>query len=196
MLSDQNANGGPKGAKEQALQMEGTAFWAHRRILLAPGPRADSKMWGFPLPLTPLAIPALELHYQTEFCAAHRLFRADWSEQKNQEVFGICANPNGHGHNYFLRVSVRGEIQAETGMVMNFLELQELVAEQILKWVDHRNLDKDVPFLQGCISTAENLLQIFWQRLAPHLPAGVELAALELRESRDFSCTYTGPKNA
>lgn len=135
----------------------------------------------------------MEIRYQTEFCAAHRLFREEWSEQRNSEVFGICANPNGHGHNYQLSVAVRGPVQAETGMVMDFLALTGLVQERIVKWVDHRNLDLDVPFLKGTISTAENLLVAFWKQLEPGLPEGVVLASLSLGESRDYSCHYFGP---
>ncbi|MFK5957136.1 MAG: 6-carboxytetrahydropterin synthase [Planctomycetota bacterium] len=136
----------------------------------------------------------MEIRYQAEFCAAHRLFREDWSEQRNTEVFGICANPHGHGHNYQLMVCVRGPIQEETGMVMNFLALTALVQERILRWVDHRNLDLDVPFLSGKISTAENLLVAFWEQLEGGLPQAVALASLSLGESRDYSCHYYGPQ--
>ena len=137
----------------------------------------------------------MEIRYQTEFCAAHRLFREEWSEQRNTQVFGICANPNGHGHNYQLSVSVRGPIQEETGMVMDFLALTALVQEKIVRWVDHRNLDIDVPFLKGTISTAENLLVAFWKQLEHGLPEGVALACLSLGESRDYSCHYYGPEH-
>ncbi|MHC4823291.1 MAG: 6-pyruvoyl trahydropterin synthase family protein [Planctomycetota bacterium] len=135
----------------------------------------------------------MELQHQVEFCAAHRLARAEWSEQRNREVFGICANPNGHGHNYLLRVTVSGEVDVETGMVMDFLALSGLVKERILDKVDHRNLELDVPFLNGILTTAENLLKVFWEELQDGLPAGVTLQTLWLQESRDYSCTYTGP---
>jgi 6-pyruvoyltetrahydropterin/6-carboxytetrahydropterin synthase len=137
----------------------------------------------------------MELQYQAEFCAAHRLAREEWSEERNQEVFGACANPNGHGHNYLLRVTVTGDVDAETGMVMDFLVLASLVKERILDRVDHRNLEMDVPFLEGILTTAENLLKVFWQELQGGLPEGVALHSLWLQESRDYSCTYTGPKH-
>ena len=135
----------------------------------------------------------MEIRYQTEFCAAHRLFREEWSEQRNSAVFGACANPNGHGHNYQFSVTVKGEVDPETGMVMDFLALADLVQERILRWVDHRNLEVDVPFLAGVLTTAENLLQVFWQELQEGLPDGVALSMLGLVESRDYHCTYHGP---
>jgi len=79
-------------------------------------------------------------------------------------------------------------------MVMDFLALTALVQERILRWVDHRNLDLDVPFLSGKISTAENLLVAFWEQLEDGLPHGVALASLSLGESRDYSCHYYGPQ--
>lgn len=137
----------------------------------------------------------MEISYQTEFSAAHRLFREEWSEQRNSAVFGACANPNGHGHNYQFSVTVKGEVDPETGMVMDFLALADLVQERILRWVDHRNLEVDVPFLSGVLTTAENLLQVFWQELQEGLPDGVALSTLGLVESRDYHCTYHGPNH-
>ena len=135
----------------------------------------------------------MELQYQVEFSAAHRLAREEWSEERNLEVFGACANPHGHGHNYQLCVIVRGDVDTETGMVMDFLALAALVKERIFDKVDHRNLEMDVPFLEGVLTTAENLLKVFWQELQGGLPGGVALHSLRLQESRDYSCTYYGP---
>lgn len=131
------------------------------------------------------------VRYQTEFSAAHRLRRADWSETRNQEVFGPCARD--HGHNYGLEVTIEGPVMEECGMVMDFRALADHVQVRLLDHVDHFDLDKDVPFLAGTLSTAENLLKAFWNQLASDLPEGVRLHALSLRETRDFTCTYYGP---
>lgn len=100
-----------------------------------------------------------------EFSAAHRLFRPEWSLQKNIEVFGKCAYENGHGHNYKMEVRVAGEINPQTGMVIDASELEALVEEVILTDLDHKNLDKDVEWLKGKISTVENLIEAVWDRL-------------------------------
>src|SRR5690349_3453313 len=87
-----------------------------------------------------------------EFSAAHRLFRPEWSDEQNAKAFGKCANPSGHGHNYRLEVSVSGEIEPLTGMVMDASILQQLVNEVLLDELDHKNLDVDVPWLRGKMS--------------------------------------------
>lgn len=148
---------------------------------------------GFPTPHSPF-IPALRsmlVRYQTEFSAAHRLRREDWSEARNREVFGPCARD--HGHNYGLEVVIAGPVMEDRGMVMDFRALADFVEEHLLSHVDHHDLDGDVPFLKGILSTAENLLIAFWERLANGLPEGVRLHEMSLRETRDFTCTYHGP---
>ncbi len=102
-----------------------------------------------------------------EFSASHRLHRAEWSDEKNAQVFGKCANPNGHGHNYKLEVSVHGSLHPETSMIMDAALLSKIVEETIFQQVDHKNLDRDVPWLLGKVSTSENLVQAFWDRLSP-----------------------------
>jgi 6-pyruvoyltetrahydropterin/6-carboxytetrahydropterin synthase len=106
------------------------------------------------------------------FSAAHRLCRTDWSLQKNQEVFGLCANPNGHGHNYELEVSLEGPIDPETGMILDMKLLKAIVQKEILDRVDHKNLNVDVPFLEGRIPTAEVLAVAFWEVLESKIPEG------------------------
>lgn len=98
-----------------------------------------------------------------EFCASHRLFNPEYSDEKNAQVFGLCNNPNGHGHNYVMEVTVRGEVHPETGMVLDLKALKQLVNEEIILKVDHKNLNVDVPFLKGVIPTAENLAIRFWE---------------------------------
>lgn len=109
----------------------------------------------------------LTLSKTFRFSAAHRLYRTDWSEEQNHKVFGKCANRNGHGHNYRLEVSVRGEVYPETGMVIDAALLQRLVDETVLNALDHKNLDLDVPWLEGRLTTVENLINAIWDRLAP-----------------------------
>ncbi len=90
------------------------------------------------------------------FCSGHRLFNPKFSDEKNREIFGDCANPNGHGHNYVLEVTVSGEIDHETGMIINLKELKRIIETEIISKVDHKNLNMDVDFMQGIIPTTEN----------------------------------------
>lgn len=126
------------------------------------------------------------------FAAAHRLGREDWSETKNREVFGLCANPNWHGHNYELDVTVEGEIDAETGFVLDLKELRELVERQVIDELDHRNLNLDVEWLRDLNPTTENLVVAMWQRIVPRLPAGVKLCRLLLWETPRNYVEYSG----
>ncbi len=106
------------------------------------------------------------------FSAAHRLFRPDWSLSKNREIFGQCANPNGHGHNYEIEVTVEGPVSQETGMILDMKALKDLVQAEILDKVDHKHLNLDVPFLEGINPTAENLAVSFWEILDARIPSG------------------------
>ena len=126
-----------------------------------------------------------------EFCASHRLFNPSYSDEKNAEVFGLCNNPNGHGHNYVLEVTVRGEVDPETGMVLDLKTLKKLVIDEIIDKVDHKNLNVDVPFLEDVIPTAENLAIYFWEVLEPKLREG-ELHELKLYESPRNFVIYKG----
>lgn len=121
-----------------------------------------------------------------EFAAAHRLYRPDWSEEQNWRVYGNCANANGHGHNYLLEVTVAGEIDPETGMLVNFRDLQTLVDELVLSEVDHKNLNSDVPWLAGKIPTAEVIVDGIWERLEQPIEkafVGLVLERLDLWEN-------------
>lgn len=126
------------------------------------------------------------------FSAAHRLGREDWPDARNREVFGLCANPNWHGHNYDLEVTVEGSIDPETGYVLDLKILRELVEEQVVGDIDHRNLNLDVPWLAGVNPTTENLVVAIWGRIASGLPAGVELKRVVLHETARNSVEYTG----
>lgn len=106
----------------------------------------------------------MDVTKQVEFAAAHRLFRDDWSEEKNRDVFGLCANPYGHGHNYLLEVTVTGPVDEATGMVVHFASLKRLLEECVVRPLDHQHLNY-VPLLQGKLPTSENLIACLWQEL-------------------------------
>jgi 6-pyruvoyltetrahydropterin/6-carboxytetrahydropterin synthase len=129
---------------------------------------------------------------RVHFCAAHRLGRDDWSEAENLRVFGSCANPNWHGHNYELDITVEGEIDAHTGFVYDLKALREVVEERVVDEVDHRNLNLDVAWLEGVNPTTENLVVAMWRRLEDAVPAGVRLVRLVLWETPRNYVEYSG----
>ena len=126
-----------------------------------------------------------------EFCASHRLYNPDFSDAKNQATFGLCNNPNGHGHNYVMEVTLSGEVSLETGMVFDLKALKKLVQEEIIDKVDHKNLNVDVDFLNGTIPTAENLAIKFWEVLEPKIQTG-RLHKVKLYESERNFVVYKG----
>lgn len=126
------------------------------------------------------------------FSAAHRLGREDWSEARNEEVFGLCASPNWHGHNYELDVTVEGEIAQDTGFVYDLKRLRELVEQRVVEDVDHRNLNLDVDWMAGVNPTTENLVVAIWRRIADGLPREVQLVRLVLWETPRNYVEYDG----
>src|SRR6476620_1121338 len=114
------------------------------------------------------------------FAAAHRLRREDWTEEKNKEVFGLCANENWHGHNYELDVTIEGDVDPETGFVIDLKKVKELVESRVVNEIDHRNLNVDVSWMRDVNPTTENLIVGIWQRIVNELPAGVQLSKLVL----------------
>lgn len=126
------------------------------------------------------------------FSAAHKLGLAQWSQEKNEQVFGLCASPNWHGHNYEIDVTVEGEIDPETGFVYDLKHLREVVEEQVIADVDHRNLNLDVPWLQDTNPTSENVVVAIWQRIAGLLPERVKLVRLILWETPRNYVEYDG----
>jgi 6-pyruvoyltetrahydropterin/6-carboxytetrahydropterin synthase len=130
------------------------------------------------------------------FSAAHRLSRPDWTEERNRAVFGLCANPNWHGHNYELDVTVEGAVDAETGFVMDLKALRALVEERVIGEIDHRNLNLDVPWLNGVNPTTENLVVGIWRRIVAELPAPIRLVRLVLWETPRNYVEYTGAVEA
>lgn len=137
-------------------------------------------------------MPIVTITRRAHFASAHRLHREDWSEEKNSEVFGDCANPNWHGHNYELIVSVSGPVDPETGFVMDLKKLKDVIQDRVVVDVDHRNLNTEVRWLDGIIPSTENLAVAVWRRIAPELPEGVALASIVIRETRNNSVEYRG----
>jgi 6-pyruvoyltetrahydropterin/6-carboxytetrahydropterin synthase len=127
----------------------------------------------------------------THFSAAHRLHREDWDEKTNQRVFDKCNNPNGHGHTYELEVAVEGEIDPETGYVMDFGDLKRIVKDNVIARVDRRHLNFDVPFLSGVNPTAENIAVAIWKELAPKV-APARLVRVTLNETERNKVVYEG----
>src|SRR5690606_17577157 len=109
------------------------------------------------------------VHRKSHFNAAHRLYRKDWDEEKNQEVFGKCALPNYHGHNYEIVVSVTGDVDEETGFVINLDVLKKIIFEEVEEYLDHKNLNLDIPEFKNLNPTAENIVVLIWERIRPHL---------------------------
>ena len=128
---------------------------------------------------------------KANFNAAHRLYRKDWSFEKNEEVFGKCNNPRYHGHNYDLIVSVEGEIDPETGYVMDMKVLKDLIKDQVEERFDHKNLNEDVPDFQKLNPTAENIAVVIWNYLRPHIDSANKLEVVLYETPRNF-VTYTG----
>jgi len=127
------------------------------------------------------------------FNAAHRVYNPKWSVKKNFEVFGVCANPNWHGHNYELFVTVKGEINKETGFVVDLRLLSELIKKQLVDKVDHKNFNLDVPFMKGIIPSTENIIIEFWKQLEkPIAKLGCTLHGLKLQETENNAAEYFG----
>ena len=126
------------------------------------------------------------------FNAAHKLYNPNWSKEKNEEVFGVCANENWHGHNFDLYVTVKGEVDADTGFLMDVKKLKALIKEHVTDKVDHKNLNLDVEFLRGKLCSTENLAMGIWNQLFPHLPSNVKLHSIKLYETARIYVEYFG----
>jgi 6-pyruvoyltetrahydropterin/6-carboxytetrahydropterin synthase len=137
-------------------------------------------------------MPRVRVTRRVHFSAAHRLHRPDWSDERNREVFGDCSNPNWHGHNYELDVTVEGEVDPETGFVMDLKELRRRVEDSVIRDVDHRNLNLEVPWMEGRNPTTENVVVAIWERLAGALPENVQLRRLVLYETPRNYVEYEG----
>lgn len=127
------------------------------------------------------------------FCAAHRLFREEWEDSKNEEIFGQCSHPNWHGHNYILYVTVKGELNPETGFVVNIKRLSKIIKEKVIEKIDHKNINIDVGFMQDKIASTENLSIGIWEQLKPAITAlGIELHCIKIQETENNFVEYFG----
>lgn len=138
-------------------------------------------------------MPTAQLTRRVRFSAAHRYFRPDWSEERNRQVFGPCANPHGHGHNYLLEATVAGEIDPETGFSVDLGALDRVLREEVTDRLDHQHLNHVVPEFRegGLVPTTENILVLLWGRIAPRVgPA--RLVRLRLHEEEGFFVDFHG----
>ncbi|OFY61069.1 MAG: 6-pyruvoyl tetrahydrobiopterin synthase [Bacteroidetes bacterium RBG_19FT_COMBO_42_10] len=127
------------------------------------------------------------------FSAAHRMFRQDWSDEKNREVFGKCSNPNWHGHNYVLWVTVKGEPADDHGFVMNIDALKRIIQEKVIRKIDHRNINLEVDFMKEKIATTENLAIAIWNELKdPVENGGALLHCIKIEETENNTIEYYG----
>ena len=120
------------------------------------------------------------------FNAAHRLHNPAWSDDRNQQVFGKCNNPHYHGHNYNMTVRLTGPIDPETGYVYDLKRLSDLIKREVLDRYDHRNLNLDTEDFRTLNPTAENIVVVIWQRLRPHLAAGLTFSVTLYETDRNF----------
>lgn len=128
-----------------------------------------------------------------KFNAAHKLYRAEWSDEKNLEVFGKCSNPNWHGHNYELFVTVKGNPSAETGFVIDLKQLSHLIMEKVIVLIDHKNINLDVDFMKGKLASTEILAIAIWEQLQYGIKEhGGELHCVRLHETENNFVEYFG----
>ena len=127
------------------------------------------------------------------FNAAHRLFRPDWDDEKNLSIFGKCSHKNWHGHNYVLFVTIKGEINPETGFVVNLKELSQIINDRVIIKLDHKNLNLDIDFLKNKIMSTEVLTKAIWDELyIPIKELGAELHKIRIEETENNSVEYFG----
>ena len=123
---------------------------------------------------------------KAHFNAAHRLFNKNWSDEQNFEVFGKCSYPNYHGHNYEIIVAVKGEVDPETGFVMNLDELRKIIAVEVEDYLDHKNLNVDIKEFQNINPTAENIVILIWNKIRAKLATDLELKVTLYETPRNF----------
>ena len=138
-------------------------------------------------------MPLVYLTRRETFNAAHKLWVPDWSEEQNLSVFGKCAHPNYHGHNYTLFVTLKGEPDPVTGIVYDAKALKDIIRQYVTDTADHRNFNVDPTFLpKGVQPTAENIVIYAWKAIQPHLPIHVSLHSVKLMETENIFAEYLG----
>lgn len=138
-------------------------------------------------------MPLVYVTRRERFNAAHQMYNPDWSREKNDEIFGKCANKNWHGHNYELFVTVKGEPDPETGYCVDLKKVSDVVKNEVIEHLDHRNINLDVPFMKGKLASTENLTIEIWKILEPLISKlGAQLHELKLYESENNFVSYRG----
>ena len=125
------------------------------------------------------------------FSAAHRLYKTGLSDEENFKLYGLCSNPNWHGHNYVLEVVVKGEVDPETGYLLDLKDLKEIISKRVIEKVDHKNLNLDTDFMKGIIPSAENITIAIWNQLVDKIPKGA-LHSVKLFETENNYFEYKG----
>lgn len=129
---------------------------------------------------------------QEHFNAAHKLYNPNWTKERNEAVFGVCANENWHGHNYDLFVTIKGIPDADTGFLFDVKVLSKIIKLHVIDQLDHKNLNMDVPFMKDKMCSTENLAMAIWQQIAPNLPESVSLHCVKLYETARIYVEYYG----
>jgi len=151
-------------------------------------------VWNFNQELIPIKslMPTLYITRKAHFNAAHQLWNSKLTDIENIELFGKCANPNFHGHNFELYICVKGQPNPNTGLVMDLKDLKKIIEQEVIEPLDHQNLNLDVPWLQGIMPSIENVAVAIWERLHPLLPEGVQLHKVTLWETQNNFVEYFG----
>ena len=136
-------------------------------------------------------MPKVTVHRKAHFNAAHRIYRIDWSDEKNFEVFSKCSNPHYHGHNYELIVSLTGEIDQETGYVYDLGKLKDLIKQEVEEPFDHKNLNEEVPEFKELIPTAENICVVIYNKLRKIISSDFDIDITLYETPRNF-VSYSG----
>ena len=131
------------------------------------------------------------LKRRVTLCASHRLHSSDLSDEENRRIFDKCNRPNGHGHNYSIEVTLRGEVDPKTGMIMNLIDLNDILERTVVSEMDHKHLNLDVPFFANLNPTAENIAITVWKLVEPHLPSKV-LYEVTVQETENNEAKYRG----
>lgn len=137
--------------------------------------------------------PVIFVTRKAHFNAAHKLYNPLWDKERNEAVFGKCANANWHGHNFDLYVTIKGRPSVDTGFVMDLKVLKHLIENEVVAHLDHKNLNVDVPFLQNILPSVENIAIAIWEILKDKLPEGVKLHKILLYETERNFVEYFGP---